>query len=1089
MVRVLKAAFFLVVLSLICSIGYGQAVTNQGNLNSILNQYGGVSSGRWFVLPDSLTAKLTTSLMRKYGLLAYDNTDSSVYAYDGLTWNKLAYSDDVPTIDTLDYYARLFPTVTSGTLPQTGGSIFLYNKVYARTSLNAPYTNVDGSFNTDGVIISPNSIGSYYPVTGNIATVIETQQDYTRLIINDSSGDYLSYIKSNPPAHDVAALMPIQGGVLVTDSTLSDSLGLLTLQAVTIKGNTTGENVEFRNYVNIGDSASYAGRTFIWNGTSITTGQGLSSPTTERFSYLTSTHFGATEDNNGVAGSTIIACTGCSSLPTNLSRIPTYTAGDIMVMEYGTNDIRFSPTQFNPAAIITWYDFVLADAVTKGWAMKDILIITPAYFYGNAQGWTPASYAAYQSRQDSFMATIKIAAQTAGTMYLDVWSETEPYGMTFLNADSLHVNATGHAFIANMLDSFLSQSIGVDADTNVVLNVYGNANVTGVPSRSADSVLGIRNGLLTKMATSGLPAPTLQAVTTVGNTTTKDIRINGNYLYATRGYMGDYITSDSTTNLYGLVVRKLMNNDPIPLNIGVRGSVNGSYTTTGFSRQAFGLYGTVSLESTNTGNWDEAGGAHPNFNGVGSIVTTNASSSGRINYATCYYGTMSNLGSATYRKTFLMDLTYASSTVTDWCGGISVQQATQGDSGNVFMMFTNTNERTPYRNNWALFTDFDVNYPSFHYGEFRIGDSTDLGTYALQVTGNGKFTDSVTSNTVMREAGIVSSILKTTSNGTHQAAVSGTDYEAPLTFTSPLSRSVNAISIPVATSSVNGYLSSADWIAFNAKQATGLSWNKVGNSITAGTDFLGTTNDADLPFRTNNTTKARLDSACACFVINEATLTPTASIEAKANSATNNVLFRGSNSIGLSYLTFGEGSTGGLGGVTMRGARNSSSGSAFTLIGNVASAGAIAGEILGAGGDITQLNNYPSTMLFRTGHWVGGNVVNDFVSNADGSNIQYNPTNANFMTTSVAVGGVTTFNATGSGTPAFVFSDPVSSTGTITGTAIISGSRQWVTGSGDPNSVVTGSPGDMYTNTAGGAGTTLYIKESGSATNTGWVAK
>lgn len=44
-------------------------------------------------------------------------------------------------------------------------------------------------------------------------------------------------------------------------------------------------------------------------------------------------------------------------------------------------------------------------------------------------------------------------------------------------------------------------------------------------------------------------------------------------------------------------------------------------------------------------------------------------------------------------------------------------------------------------------------------------------------------------------------------------------------------------------------------------------------------------------------------------------------------------------------------------------------------------------------------------------------------------------------------------------------------------------------GTGSPESVVTGSVGDLYTRTDGGAGTTLYVKESGSATNTGWVAK
>lgn len=43
-------------------------------------------------------------------------------------------------------------------------------------------------------------------------------------------------------------------------------------------------------------------------------------------------------------------------------------------------------------------------------------------------------------------------------------------------------------------------------------------------------------------------------------------------------------------------------------------------------------------------------------------------------------------------------------------------------------------------------------------------------------------------------------------------------------------------------------------------------------------------------------------------------------------------------------------------------------------------------------------------------------------------------------------------------------------------------------GSGSPEGVITGIVGDLYTRTDGGAGTTLYVKESGTG-NTGWVAK
>ncbi len=44
-------------------------------------------------------------------------------------------------------------------------------------------------------------------------------------------------------------------------------------------------------------------------------------------------------------------------------------------------------------------------------------------------------------------------------------------------------------------------------------------------------------------------------------------------------------------------------------------------------------------------------------------------------------------------------------------------------------------------------------------------------------------------------------------------------------------------------------------------------------------------------------------------------------------------------------------------------------------------------------------------------------------------------------------------------------------------------------GTGSPNSVVTGFPCDLYLNVSGGASTTLYVKQSGSNTNTGWVGK
>lgn len=46
-----------------------------------------------------------------------------------------------------------------------------------------------------------------------------------------------------------------------------------------------------------------------------------------------------------------------------------------------------------------------------------------------------------------------------------------------------------------------------------------------------------------------------------------------------------------------------------------------------------------------------------------------------------------------------------------------------------------------------------------------------------------------------------------------------------------------------------------------------------------------------------------------------------------------------------------------------------------------------------------------------------------------------------------------------------------------------------LTGEGSPQGVVVAKVGRLYTRTDGGAGTTLYVKESGNNTSTGWVAK
>lgn len=74
--------------------------------------------------------------------------------------------------------------------------------------------------------------------------------------------------------------------------------------------------------------------------------------------------------------------------------------------------------------------------------------------------------------------------------------------------------------------------------------------------------------------------------------------------------------------------------------------------------------------------------------------------------------------------------------------------------------------------------------------------------------------------TLSASGGTVALVYDGTSSRWRPLVPQGGSFENPLTFSAPLSRTGNTISIPAASGSVNGYLTSSDWTAFNAKEAT-----------------------------------------------------------------------------------------------------------------------------------------------------------------------------------------------------------------------------------------------------------------------------
>lgn len=60
---------------------------------------------------------------------------------------------------------------------------------------------------------------------------------------------------------------------------------------------------------------------------------------------------------------------------------------------------------------------------------------------------------------------------------------------------------------------------------------------------------------------------------------------------------------------------------------------------------------------------------------------------------------------------------------------------------------------------------------------------------------------------------------------------------------------------------------------------------------------------------------------------------------------------------------------------------------------------------------------------------------------------------------------------------------------TLPAGGVVIGTVKVISGTGSPAGVVAAPVGSMFLRSDGGAGTSLYVKESGAATNAGWVGK
>lgn len=118
-------------------------------------------------------------------------------------------------------------------------------------------------------------------------------------------------------------------------------------------------------------------------------------------------------------------------------------------------------------------------------------------------------------------------------------------------------------------------------------------------------------------------------------------------------------------------------------------------------------------------------------------------------------------------------------------------------------------------------TSFDGSLP-IHISYNSIGALPTIGANTITTLGTVS-TGTWNANVIGSNyggAGAITGLLKANGSGVVAAAIVGTDFEVPLSFTAPITRTTNSISIQTATSGNSGILSAADWLVFNNKQAT-----------------------------------------------------------------------------------------------------------------------------------------------------------------------------------------------------------------------------------------------------------------------------